>query len=90
MTVERGRQNRKLYPGPPTWEQIYKVCTILKMKPKDVESLWGIPEGTMKRVKYSGRKLPARYWNWFYCILIVYDGLEIEGITDGGPNLTQS
>ncbi len=82
MTVERGRQNRKLYPGAPTWEQIYKVCTILKKTPREVEDLWGIPEGTMKRVKYSGRKFPSKFWHWVFSILIVYDDLKIEGITD--------
>lgn len=77
MDKETGRYNRKTYKVSPTIEDIDRCLRILGLTEREFEALYGIPGQTIKRMRYSGRKLPSKFWNFPYLILWVCEGVEV-------------
>lgn len=65
----QGQENKKKYGRPPSLEEINMVLKVLKIKDSKLETFFGMPADTMKRIRWCGRTIPRRYWHLFYFVL---------------------
>lgn len=60
------RTNKSKYKGPPTFKHIEKRLKQFNMKGAHFELYFGIPGGTISKVKNGERAMPVKFWHLIF------------------------
>lgn len=66
MKHDQGIQNKIKYKKPPTIEQINTHVKHMDMTTPHFERYFGIPYGTIGKIRCGERELPVKFWNIIY------------------------
>lgn len=60
------QKNLEKYLRAPDLEQIMAFVKELKVKARQFERFYGIPDGTIRQIKQGNRELPPKFWHIVY------------------------